>query len=588
MKLSEKIEKLKGKLGKLFEKKEENEYDKGINNIRVQNVKNKKYSLQKVKTIGLTICLAGALFLGACAKDINTVSNQKYDNNQVTQTEYTEIYDTSDISGKKEVSIDNYTQITYDDSAYDNFNEFIESYNVSFDTLDEMYDIDEAVETISADRKEIVNHKYSGFIENGKVNESKLLESVISNSPTYKKENKNKCLFYSVIEDKTTLKNIISIIAKAINEDLPSKTEEDIKELDCTLGSLRIFSTTGLSAAAITDDNVLLINEPMIEMLKINSGNEDGLLHTIYHETKHLEQVSCNDYDNELYEYQGVSVKSDNLEKNPFSWTWLLEGSAEKGTTNEIGGNDESYLHLIGYVETLDLTSITSSLNNDGNAIEDTTFNKKINEFYELLGTNNGITKKEVIEMMYAMEVVQKRVNTFQDDYKNTYGVELSDNDYLEIRHQLRRDFLLEVSKIFYSNLASSINNRNDVTLEDVFSLITIFEGDLNYHLEYSTNSSITDDEKDKEFLQEYEKIQEAFFSSLTICNNIEYNDIIARLEEYGLYVENTDKSTINATLTWVNDEKKEWLIEKANGERMLYGFSINKISSELSNLKSK
>lgn len=556
-----------------------------IKNLRVGRVKkNKKYSLQKVAVIGMSIAIAGSLFLSSCGiNDKKTPSVPSTPSYTAVQEDTRYSMSNSNIQGTNYASSLEETPITYDDTAYNTFDEYLDGYDLDFSTIDEIYDIDGATNYIGNDRKVVEDHMYSGFIVDGKVNESKLLQSVIDNSPTYKEENKDKCLFYSVITDQKKLKEIVHIVAESINEDLPYKTEEDIKELDCTLGSLRVFSNTGLNAAGITNDNVLLINEPMIKMLEINSGNEDGIVHTIYHESKHLEQVSCNDYDHEPYEYQGVSVKSDNMAKNPYSWTWLLEGSAEKTSTAQVGGNDEAYINLVGYVETVDLATIPSSLSLTGNDIEQTTLNKDRAKFYELLGANNGISQKEIVEAMYAMEIVQKKVATYQEDYKNNYGAELSDDEYLNIRYSLRRDFILEMSKIFYNNLAISINNRNDVTLEDIFYLITIFEGDMNYHLDYCKSGRITDDTDTQNFLRRYAEIQESFFSSITVCNSIEYSDIIEKYNQYGLFVKSDNQElSANASLRWMNDSKKAWLLEKAQGSRMLYGNSIQQIIAEI------
>lgn len=580
MNLIDKIKNVKDKVkNKLTKKETPNQ----VANLKIYNVKKKKYSLKKVATIGLSIVIASNLFLGGCKQTEKTYINS----NSTVQTQVAENYDNyldDLIISENVVSEKGQTPILYSKEAQNSYFESLEEIDVAFPTVDEIYDINTATRYFSEEITPVENHMYSGFIVNGKVNETKLLESVIENSPKYKEENKDQTLFYTIIKDEKKLKAIISIIAESINNDIPYKTEEEIRELDCTLGSIRIFYNTGLSAAAITDDNILLINEPMIKMLEINAGNDDGLRHTIYHESKHFEQVNCNDYDNERYEYQGLSMVSDGITKNPYNWSWSTEGSAEKGSTNQIGGNDEAYINLVAYVETLDLISTPSMYSNDGNDIENTTFNKEIDKFYKLMTADGNINKKEIVEMMYAMEIAQSKVTTYQEDYKEKYGIELSDEEYLEIRHQLRRDFIIETAKIFYSNLAIAINNHQDVTLEDIFYLITIFEGDMNYHLEYNVGNKIDDTEETISFLKEYNKIQEKFFDSLTISNNISINDIYLLYNNYGMYVGN-DKKEVNATLSWLNQEKKEWLKEKAEGERVIYGYQVQQILENIDSI---
>lgn len=580
MKLLDKVKKITNKVKNKLTK---NEMPNQVENLKIYNVKKKKYSLKKVATIGLSIVIASNLLLAGCKQPEKTYVNS----NSAIQTQVEDNYDSyidGLIIGENIISEKEQTPILYSEEAKENYFESINEVKVDFSTVDEIYDIDAATKFFSEKLTPVDNHTYSGFIVNGKVNESKLLESVIENSPKYKEENKDKSLFYSVIKDEKKLKKIISIIAESINSDIPYKTEEEIRELDCTLGSIRIFSNTGLSAAAITDDNVLLINEPMIKMLEINAGNDDGLRHTIYHESKHFEQVNCNDYDNKKYEHQGLSLVSDGITKNPYNWSWSTEGSAEKGSTNQIGGNDEAYINLIGYVETLDLISIPSIHSNDGNDIENATFNKELDKFYKLMTANGNISQKEIVEMMYAMEIAQSKVSTYQEDYKEKYGKELSDEEYLEIRYQLRSDFIVECAKIFYGNLAEAISERKDVTLEDIFYLITIFEGDMNYHLEYSDGKKIETFEETITFLKEYNKIQEKFFNSLTISNNISINDIYMLYNDYGMYAGNEEKE-INANLSWLNQDKKEWLKEKAEGQRVIYGYQVQQILENIESI---
>lgn len=615
----DKLKNIKVKLQFLFNKqndieksKENINKSKNINNIHIVNYPKKKIKLKKIKKSILTIGLVTALLTSGCVKGVkntfpkynsitktsNSYSTEEYiqnvdSNNDISYFECSVPYD---IAGEKEVKQATYTNIEYDNEAYNVFKSFINEYQVNFPLLNEMYDIETAVDSIVTNHGSVTQHTYSGFISNGVVDENKLLQSVVNNSAKYKEDNKKECLFYSVIEDTTKLKKIIHLIAESLNEDIPSKSKEDIEELSCTLGGLRIFYSSGLSAAAISNNNILTINEPMVEMLEINGGNDkEGLKHTIYHEAKHLEQVSCNDYKNEEYELQGVSIVRNNIsndvsssvKRTPLDWTWVNEGTAEEKSALLAGGNIETYANYIAYIENLNISSLTSKYADKSYVIEDTTLNKDVNKFYNLLGMQDRITKKEIAEMMLSVEVFQSRFNSFQDDYKEKFETELSEDDYSKIKYQLRRSYTLESSKIFYNNLAQAIKNQNEVKLEDIFALITIFEGDLNYHFDYDYYNKLTDDEEDWEMFNEYKKIQDAFFSSLAMCNNLEYTEILNKFYNYGLYIENTNKEELNAPLTWISEQKKEWLVAKSNNKRTSYGHYISQLcESKTSNLE--
>jgi hypothetical protein len=232
-------------------------------------------------------------------------------------------------------------------------------------------------------------------------------------------------------------------------------------------------------------------------------------------------------------------------------------------------------------METLDLITMTDNNNIDGHEIERTTFNRDIEEFYEMLGQERGISEEEIVRMMYAMEIVQSRVPNYEELYEQTYNESFDGQDMTLIRQEYRLQFLREANKIFFNNLTYRMANEENLTLEDVFALMTIYEADLNYHLKYNQSDSLG---ASRTFLIEYSDMQANFLASIANANNMEYEDVLNLYNSYQLFSNVDGKITLNASFNWLNQDQQAWLLSKARGERISYTQPINIIVSNTLN----
>lgn len=567
---------------------ERKESKQQIKNLKVGNVKKKKYKLVKVAIVGVIVATIG---LGIWANG-NNDSPKVYNNNSNT-TYVTEVEPQNDklVFEKEgeyadEVVVDTIevTPVSLSQENYKYFSDFLKSYEVDF-PYSEMFNYDEATAYFNSPREKVTSHKYSGFIVNGKVDEAKLLESVKKNNPIFREEGRH--YMYTMIEDDNALKEIISYVATSLNDGIRYKTEEEIAELDCVLGELTIYYGTGVEAAKVTTENALLVNKDMIKAMSISSDNANTFRNTLYHEAKHLEQVDCIDYKNYEYSQQGISRTTEKLAVNPYQWLWTAEGGAEKGSMNITEDPATSYKYLIGYIEALDVASIPSSYSRFGGDIERTTTNREIDTFYNLMGINDGITQKEIVEMMYAIEIMQGRVSDFNEIYKNYYGKELN-QDMSSVKEMYRGKALTEIAKIFYSNLAKAVVSNKNITLEDINYLISVFEGTTAYHLQYNLNVELNKDYT-QDFLNSYNEIQSKFFEALALSNNIEYSDLLSSFNNYKVYALGSNGTKVaNASLSFLNEEQKAWLQSKISSERMTFTNPINVIVDSIEQQKTK
>jgi len=568
----------------MFFNKKKVEKDNKVSNLEIYNVKkSKKYKLRKIALTGMIISVIGSSIISFSGH--NTYSNNENYNTYNKSVTVTEEVDSNyqDIVGDyaNETYLETTTngeKITYTEEDAESFLYYLSNYDVEY--LDEeLFYYDEATEFFDNNKiDEIHNHTYSGFIVDGKVDEEKLFESVKENSPKFRKENNH--YLYTEITDDSEYRLIISYVAESINHDLPNKSEEEIRELDCVLGNLTIFEGVGVEAAKVTTENALLVNPSMIEAMRISSNQENTYRNIIYHETKHLEQSSCIDRENDKYYRQGLSLieNSDELLINPYNWTWSTEGAAELGSNDMTGENPTTYKYLVSYLKTLNLISILNG-NETCQEIENTSINRNIDYFYELLGTNNDITKEEIVKMMYAMEITQKYAEDHMELYETMHANDET-FDYTKIRETYRSEFLIESTKIFYANLANKIINE-DLTLEDIFCLMTLYEGDLSNHIPYNESANL-DKEYNQNMLLEYNNIQANFFESLSNATGLSIDDLYQKYNSYSAFIIDEEENiTLNANLSFLNETQIDWLINNCNPEVHNYTKPVNLIFSE-------
>ena len=562
-------------------------FKKNIKNLKISNIKNKKYSLVKKAVIGVVIAGLSMAMISGCTTDKNynklNGNAQSIVTEVETPTESIILKKSSDYANERYTEENISTTIEYNDTALNYFSNFISDYDVDI-TYSDAFNYDEATRIMGGELSEIKSHTYSGFIKDGKIDEAALLESVKEKSPIFKKEGSH--YMYTLITKDEEYKRIIAYIAEMLNKNLSTKTEAELAELDCVLGELTIFYDSGVSSARVTTENALIVNPTMINAMEITTGNDESYRNIIYHEASHLEQVSCIDHEHDLYNQQGVSRTTEEIEVNPYNWNWFTEGTAEKRAVDETGDEPTTYKYLVGYVEVLDYISLFSPNSEDNLDIAKVNSNRDTEKFYELLGVNNGISKEEIVKMMYCMEIMQGRVDNFEEIYENYYGKEFED-DFSELKQKYRTEFLLQASKIFYNNLAYKIHDKS-VTLEDLNYIITTWEAILSYHTSYGTSNALNQ-ELIQEFLKEYQNIQDEFFTSITLCNDISVSELYQYLNDYCMYKQDKNGTVeVNANLSFLTTSQQERIQNKINGSRIEFTLPINSVVELLSRTNNK
>lgn len=455
------------------------------------------------------------------------------------------------------------TEVYITEEALAGFQQTLADIDIAF-AYEECFGI-ETMEALLVERLPVHNESEYSMIVDGKVDVEALYTSVVSQSETFREESAH--YMYTLIENKTELMQILTYVAEAVDLYCESVEAANIGELDCILRNLKVYYRSGTTNAAFTDENCLLVNPNMIQMMEVISENEESFRNIIYHETQHMFQSDCPCRKEQEYEQTGFCRRMREAPISPYYWLWTLEGCAEKRVVNMTGDSPITYKYLLGYVETMDYVALSNPNSVGITDVEDASVSRDMLHFYTIMGLDQGIRHEEITQMMYAMEVAQNKTQDYRTVVENSLGTALSDEEYTALRNQLKVQYCEMLTKIFYNNLALAISEGH-VSLEDIFTLVHVYEGDMNYHLEYGKNPVGVN----ASFLQTYRTVQEEFFALLATGCGMDIEALYERFQEHAiLHQEESGALQCNATLVWLSEEERQYVFNRAVSDTVEY-----------------
>ena len=334
--------------------------------------------------------------------------------------------------------------------------------------------------------------------------------------------------------------------------------------------------TSAVANAFVTDDNCLIISPNMLEVANMINGKgteEDIFIHEIIH----LLQKGCNcdlNKNTNLKRNFCISYGFKNLEVNSLDFTWLYEASAEKNMMNLTGHDPLVYKNMIGYLESLSLVNLLNP-SYSVNDTEELSFKRDLNELYSYFGVTTDKDKKEILNMMYSIEVMQQAPTDFYNILEKTTGRTKDSTLIDEVNYTVKVSICETLTKLFYKNLAKNLVNK-DATLEDVFYLISLFENDLNSHIKYKDSTKY---KYNNRFIETYLNIQDNFFYELSKSTGYSQTDIEKKFDEY---TANT-KDGNNYSLNFLNKDKIDYLEERETAMSLSATVSIRDVNNEFS-----
>ena len=415
------------------------------------------------------------------------------------------------------------------------------------------YDIEDCLKEYSKSYSYIQNIKHTGTLK--KLSADELYKVVMKNNDAeFSKSAYDRGNLYKEL-DTATIKEICEIIIDTILEQKDSPTF-DMNRTLCVLSNLKIVKDAGtMSVAGVNNDLFLAVNPNMVSVFSIMTNNEkaDSFKETIAHEAVHLCQIACPDM-KKYGEHIGISFETDNVTVNGLSSIWLNEAVAEKKGSEVTGEEVSTYLPQIGYLYAMEASTIFDDDNSE-DCICDLTYTNDLNELYRVFNCQTDEEKKEILDMIYSITIQQNG----PEDFYAVYPGEEEQDGIAILQRNLRGSIFTTLSKVFYKNLANSIKNNSNVTLQDIFFLIHNFESVVSLKTQYADEVSY---ERYEQFLNDYVKIQDSFFEFIAESNEMTAQEVTDKFNDYALYSKNMgtsiscDDKRYNCTLKWLSDSK--------------------------------
>lgn len=548
----------------------------------MKNLKVSTNILKKGKMVLLPITLAAAITLSGCSlipngdraryKDNSKPDYSHIDtkpNNNTTNNTQSITFDGYDIP-MKDISESNKTNtiINFTANNYNSIKNYLDNLNVIYE-YEHLYKFDESLSEYN--KLELVNTHSS---ELKAITSDELYNIVLKNNKEYKKNVKTS--IYKEL-DNSEIKEICELIVETVNKYI--KENKDIKEdrVKCVLSNLKLYKQTSTVANAfVTDDNCLIISPNMLQVADLINGKgtrEDVFIHEIIH----FLQKGCNcdlNKNTNLKRNFGFSYTFKNLEVNSLDFTWIYEASAEKNMMNSTGHDPLVYKNMIGYLESLSLVNLL----NDSYSVNDTeelSFKRNLNDLYDYFGVTTDKEKKEILNLMYSIEIMQQAPIDFYNLLEKTTGKTKSSALTDEVNYTVKVSICETLTKLFYKNLAKNLVNKY-ATLEDVFYLISLFENDLNSHIKYKDSTKYIYNER---FIETYLNIQYNFFYELSKTLDLSQEEIENKFDEYTAHT----KDGNNYSLNFLSKEKIAYLEEREEAMNLSATVSIRDVANEFS-----
>ena len=449
------------------------------------------------------------------------------------------------------------TPVRLSDSSLTAFKDYIVNFDSGFEYKD-WYKTPDALKKLESAPSHICSSHTYDIRVNGKLDGDALYSIVIKNNKEFLKEHKH---FYKEYSD-ADLKKLCNALVKGIEDVYNTFPGLDMDRLCCALQDLKILlPTNALDSAAVRENMLYYYNKDEIDRVAPLYKTDDPYTSVFYHEIMHFFQCPCPDITNngEVFR-RGVCIKFEDLDMNPLQFLWTLEAAAEQKTAEYLNIEPATYRAMIGYAKTLTLTCI---LNEDFQVgqVETLNFGHDINKLFEMFNISSQEDKIELINALYTIEIIQRFPNDFSEKYaKEKLGSEyatLTEDEKTQLIISIKDEALLSFAKFYYRSLAEQLN-RGNITLEDVYYLLRVYETDILYHANVSLEGYLV---FYRDFYDRYLLLQDEFFKYLAQDNGTAADELKDGFLNYSMNIKQGDiKKSPNCDLQFLPQEKKDWI----------------------------
>lgn len=426
---------------------------------------------------------------------------------------------------------------------------------------EELYQLEEVKKRLDF-KATVQQHRHSALDDSGVLTANHLHQLVKKNNEEFMAD---KPFGYTCVEDDyiAEICDFIVYVVDAMRQKYPNI---DWPRVYCNLGNLKILYDTGmLSYAQVKPEMILSISKNNTSIV-LNLKGEDGFTRVMTHEIMHIIQIGCicENIEN-CGRRAGIAVYWDDFTLNTTDWTWMVEGSAERHMCNLTGGEAISYQYKMDYLCSLTMSVLLrDSVNAD--TMETLCFYDNPQLLFDAFGCENESQREELLNMMITLQVLQMQPKSFHLAYTEKTGIDLiADTSAMDqFSYSLKPAICITLAKEFYENLILFLQ-ENELSCNDLFFLINLFEGHLNQHLTYSNPAK---SEINQPFITAYNTMRSALFAALEQDNPD--LDIAVLYSDYDITF--SGEVLLNAELNMLSSEKRAFLAERAQWEFELRG----------------
>lgn len=449
--------------------------------------------------------------------------------------------------------------VTLSDEGLRKFESYITDFKVNYDYA-EAYNIDAALAEYRNNTINTVSKHTYDIRVNGEFDADALYKLVKQNNEAYQEARKGEHAdgWYKDYSDKQ-LKEICAMFCTMLPEIAAADPTVDLDTVCCYLHDLVILGKSGdLSFAGFSMDNRFAVNYDNLTSGGFALRTDDPETSTLYHEMMHAFQFACCDMKKPGENRMGIAHIYPDIGVNPLSYYWLLEGSAEMNMNQHLGISPTTYRYMVGYITTLNYISNLGS--GDGLVqTEKLCFQRDTGKLFEQLDMTDEEEMREVMKMMFSIEILQKDNSAFYDWYQETYGVDFSDEgingEESYLNQRVKEDAVMTMTKIFYRNLARQIHD-GDATLQDAYYLIRLWEADIDHHF---ANNIVGYMMFFHGFYDEYLPLQDTFFEMLADENGLNAENVKQDFQNYSM---TASDGSANCTLAFLSDARKTYITD--------------------------
>ena len=508
----------------------------------------KKYDLRK-RILCSVVILSMVLALGACGKGRNSRPN--------LNTDFSKKEKTFSFSAQPSANLTLLPQSAQAlmDAAAQQTAQYTYSYLYGLDEVKKRLDLDVAVQ----------EHRFSALDQTGALTANSLYRKILENNEMFMAD---KPFGYKMVED-DYIAELCDFIVQIVDQMRQKYPDVDWSRVYCNLGNLKILYDTGmLSYAQVSSEMVLSISKNNTEIILRLKG-EDGFSRVLTHEIMHIIQIGCAcEGVAQNGRRAGIAMYWNDFSLNTTDWTWMVEGSAERHMCALTGGDAVSYQYKMDYLCSMTMSVLLRD-SVDADTMETLCFYSDPELLFEAFDCGTQAQRDELLNMMITLQVLQMQPKSFHIAYKEQTGVDLQqDEDAMnQFSYGLKPAICITLAKEFYENLILVLQS-GQLTCNDLFFLINLFEGHMNQHLNYTNASK---EEINSPFINSYITLRDALFAALEADNPSV--DVSALYDSYE--IEANGKGLINAELTALPAQKLGFLAERAQWLSGLNGLGV-------------